>query len=140
MKIKALLVLLGLFMYPAFSAVGADSDAENAGTAAALRWLPLIDNGGYSQSWKEASTYFQGAVSEKNWKASLDGVRRPLGKLVSRKVKTVKQAEELPGAPDGQYVVMQFETSFENKKFAIETVVFMLQKDGKWKAAGYFIK
>ena len=140
MKITSLLVILGLFMYPAFNAVGADSDAEKAGTAAARKWLSLIDSGGYSRSWKEASTYFQGAVSEKNWKASLDGVRKPLGKLVSRKVKTVKEAEELPSAPDAQYVVIQFETSFENKKSAIETVAFMLQKDGKWKAAGYFIK
>jgi hypothetical protein len=47
---------------------------------------------------------------------------------------------ELPGAPDGQYVVMQFETSFANKKSAIETVTFMLEKDGQWKSAGYFIK
>jgi len=140
MKITSFLVLLGLFMYPAFGAVGAESDAEKGATKAAQTWLSLIDKGRYSQSWKEASAFFQGAVSEKNWEASLGGVRRPLGKLVSRKVKTTKQATELPGAPDGQYVVMEFATSFENKKSAIETVTFMLEKDGKWKAAGYFVR
>jgi hypothetical protein len=140
MKITSFLVVLGLFMCPAFSTVQAESNAKKAATKAAQTWLSLIDNGRYSQSWKEASTFFQGAVSEKNWETSLGGVRKPLGKLVSRKVKTTKQATELPGAPDGQYVVMEFATSFENKKSAIETVTFMLEKDGKWKAAGYFIR
>jgi hypothetical protein len=67
-------------------------------------------------------------------------VRKPLGDLVSRKLKSAKATAELPGAPDGQYVVMQFETSFANKKSAIETVTFMLEKDGQWKSCGYFIK
>jgi hypothetical protein len=35
---------------------------------------------------------------------------------------------------------MQFNTSFEAKKSTIETVTFMLEKDGHWKAAGYYIK
>jgi hypothetical protein len=35
---------------------------------------------------------------------------------------------------------MQFDTSFENKKSAVETVTFMREKDGTWKAAGYYIK
>jgi hypothetical protein len=44
------------------------------------------------------------------------------------------------GPPDGEYVVIQFETSFENKKSAIETVTPMLDQDGKWRVSGYFIK
>jgi hypothetical protein len=67
-------------------------------------------------------------------------VRKPLGPLVSRKVKSAQELTSLPGAPDGHYIVMQFETSFANKKSAIETVTFMQEKDGKWKAAGYYIK
>jgi hypothetical protein len=67
-------------------------------------------------------------------------VRKPLGSLVSRKLKSAQEMESLPGAPDGRYIVMQFETSFTNKKSAVETVTFMLEKDGQWRAAGYFIK
>jgi hypothetical protein len=62
-----------------------------------------------------------------------------LGKLVSRAVISAQTTTNLPGAPDGQYVVMQFNTSFTNKQSAVETVTFMLEKDGKWKAAGYYI-
>jgi ribosomal protein S17E len=51
-----------------------------------------------------------------------------------------QESSSLPGAPDGKYVVMSFKTSFEHKKSAVETVTFMLDKNGKWSAAGYFIK
>ena len=40
----------------------------------------------------------------------------------------------------GEYVVIQFNTVFDNKQSAVETVTSVLDKDGKWKVAGYFIK
>lgn len=46
----------------------------------------------------------------------------------------------LPGAPDGEYVVIQFETSFEKKKSSLETVTPMKEKDGAWRVSGYYIK
>ncbi len=42
--------------------------------------------------------------------------------------------------PDGEYVVVQLETSFANKKAAVETVTPMLEKDGRWRVSGYFIR
>ncbi|MGA3285143.1 MAG: DUF4019 domain-containing protein [Verrucomicrobiota bacterium] len=118
----------------------ADAGTEKAATSAAQTWLAVIDNGDYVRSWQNASALFQNAVTEEKWKTSVEMVRKPLGDLVSRKLKSTKATAELPGAPAGQYVVMQFETSFANKKSAIETVTFMLEKDGQWKSAGYFIK
>ncbi len=46
----------------------------------------------------------------------------------------------LPGAPDGEYVVIQIQTSFENKKSAVETITPMLDKDGRWRVSGYQIR
>ena len=46
----------------------------------------------------------------------------------------------LPGAPDGEYVVIQMETSFENKASAVETITPMRDSDGEWRVAGYYIK
>jgi ribosomal protein S17E len=45
-----------------------------------------------------------------------------------------------PHTPAGEYVRMQYDTTFEKKKDAVETVVPMLDKDGKWRVSGYFIK
>jgi hypothetical protein len=115
------------------------SEAEKAATSAAQAWLALIDNGNYAKSWQEAAAFFQGAVTQKAWENAMESARKPLGKLASREVKTARSVTALPGAPDGQYVVVQFDTSFAGKKSAVETVTFMLGKDGQWRAAGYFI-
>lgn len=116
------------------------SAAEKAATSAAQAWLALIDDGNFAKSWQEASASFRGSVTQKVWENAMENARKPLGKLVSREVKTTKSVTALPGAPEGQYVVMQFDTSFAGKKSAIETVTFKLEKDGKWKDVGYFIK
>jgi hypothetical protein len=114
--------------------------SEEAAQAAATSWLAMVDGGQYAGSWQNAATYFKGAVTEAQWKQSIEAVRKPLGALVLRKLKSAKQAKSLPGAPDGEYVVLQFDTVFENKKEAVETVTPMLEKDGNWKVSGYFIK
>jgi hypothetical protein len=63
-----------------------------------------------------------------------------LGKLINRQIKSKTYAKQLPGAPDGQYVVIQFASSFENTKTATETVTPMLEEDGLWRVPGYYIK
>jgi hypothetical protein len=118
----------------------AEEAAEKPIVAAAQIWLHEIDSGNYAKSWQQASTYFQGAVTERNWMDALNGARRPLGKLLARTLVKTQSATSLPGAPDGNYLVMQFDTSFENKKAAVELVTFVREKDGSWRAAGYYIK
>ncbi len=131
-------IILNCFLFVCF--VHADSKAEKAAVASAGDWLSLVDQGKYSESWDQAAEYFRNAVTKEQWSASLKAVRSPLGKCVSRKVKGKQYMRTLPGTPDGEYVVIQYETQFENKKSAIETVTPMLDKDGKWKVSGYFIK
>jgi serine/threonine protein kinase/tetratricopeptide (TPR) repeat protein len=116
------------------------SITNNAAVEPAQTWLQGIDNGNYAPSWTNAAAYFQSAMTSEKWVEAVQQVRKPLGPLVSRKVKSAQEMTSLPGAPDGRYIVMQFETSFANKKSAIETVTFMLEKDGQWKSCGYYIK
>lgn len=107
---------------------------------AAKNWLVLIDTEKYSNSWGQASLLFKGSVTEKQWARVIESVRKPLGKNISRKLKSKRYYTSLPGAPDGKYFVIQFKASFENKKSAVETITSMLGKDGKWRVSGYFIK
>jgi Protein of unknown function (DUF4019) len=113
---------------------------EDEAQKAAEQWLSLIDAGKFAESWQTAAEYFQAAVPQEQWQRSLDAVRKSLGEMVSRKFQSAKYTRSLPGAPDGEYVVLQFETSFANKKDAIETVTPMLDKDGRWRVSGYYIK
>ena len=119
---------------------GAGAKPEDDAEAAAKTWLELVDGGSYEASWDQAAKLFQGAITKEQWKQTAGGVRAPLGPVVSRKVKSRKYAEKLPGAPDGKYVVIQFDTVFQNKSSAVETVTPMLDPDGVWRVSGYFVR
>ena len=130
-----------MFLFSSGGVVIAGSpEKEGAAVSAAEKWLVVIDEGKYSESWQEAAIYFRNAVKQEQWEQSLQAHRKPLGKLVSRKVKSKAYKTSLPGTPDGEYVVIQFETSFENKKRSIETVTPMIDNDEKWRVSGYYIK
>jgi len=74
------------------------------------------------------------------WRGCATSVRGPLGEVVSRELRSAQFTTTLPGAPDGEYVVIESGTDFENKASAIETVIPMKDPDGSWRVSGYFIK
>ncbi len=115
-------------------------EAERAAVAAAERWLSLIDADDFTESWIQASSLFKSVVSLEQWKASLEAAQVPLGKVVSRKLKSRKYLEELHGAQDGEYVVIEYETSFQRKKNGVETITPMKDADGEWHVSGYFVR
>lgn len=113
---------------------------EVAAQVAAESWLKAVDAGDYQASWERAAKLFKGAVTRAQWVQAAQGTRAPLGKLVSRKVKSHQYTEKLPSAPDGKYVVIQFDATFEHKASAVETVTPMLDPDGVWRVSGYYIR
>jgi len=129
-----------LFILLSWMPAIANQTAEKIAIEASDNWLKLIDNNQYAKSWETAAGLFKDAVAKEQWNQSLNAVRKPLGKVMKRTVKSKQYTTTLPGAPDGEYVVIQYETSFENKKSSIETVTPMLDKDGKWRVSGYYIK
>ncbi len=139
MKHKAAIVVLTI-LGTVIAVRSFAGDAEDGAVKAAEEWLALVDSGEYSKSWSQSAELFKNAVTQEQWDKSLSAVRNPLGEVVSRKKKSAQYATSLPGAPDGEYVVIQFETRFTNKESAIETVTPMKDPDGKWRVSGYFIK
>jgi len=133
-----ILTLLGSLFFT--SALQANELSEKAAVAASTAWLSLVDEGNYAESWNQAAGLFKAAVTKEQWQNTVKAVKVPLGKVVIRKLKLKQYTKTLPGAPDGEYVVIQYETTFENKNSAIETITPMLDKDGKWRVSGYYIK
>jgi hypothetical protein len=129
-----------LFVLIVNAASFCEDGPEKAATESANHWLSLVDGEDYAASWDAAAPLFKSAVSKDQWANMLQASRAPLGKLISRNIKSAVYKTSLPGAPDGQYVVIQFESSFEHKKSAIETVTPSLGDDGQWRASGYFIR
>ena len=139
---KRLLLFLSLILI--LAGAGCDTsghrDAERAAIDAAKDWLSLVDNGDYGASWDTAAEFFKAAVPREQWMMTMESSRRPFGKNLSRKLISKNYSKTMPGAPDGEYVVIQFEASFDNKASAVETITPMLDKDGKWRVSGYFMK
>lgn len=142
MKLVKIYVAIGIAILGiCFSSSSIASEEKEAqALEAAKEWLALIDEGIYGDSWETAAAYFKRAITKEKWDQTLTAVRRPLGRPVSRELISKTYTQSLPGAPDGEYVVIQFATSFENKESAIETITPMLDNDGGWRVSGYFIK
>jgi hypothetical protein len=118
----------------------ANSEAVSAAQAAVIEWLALTDQGQFEPSWDEAAPLFQAGITKSDWQRSLNAVRLPLGELISREVAKSDYSTALPGAPDGEYVVVTLDSSFANKARAVETVTAMRAPEGDWRVAGYFIR
>ena len=107
---------------------------------AATRWLAVVDAGDYPLSWRTAANLLQSSVTQPQWESALQTSRLPLGSVKSRTLKAASYSRTVPFAPDGDYVLMEYETRFEFKPLATETLTTMKDRDNTWKVAGYFIK
>ncbi len=113
---------------------------EKAVADAALQWLGLVDDSRFGDSWSQASEVFRHAVTQGAWETMISASRTPLGKRLSRKLHRSMHTTFLPGAPEGDYLVMEFTTEFEKKADAIETLTSRRDQDGVWRVSGYFVK
>ena len=144
-KLANSLVILGL-IFGASTVVAADPKADSKteardslALASANSWMALVDKKQYKQSWEEAAVFFKSKVSSREWEQTVEAVRSPFGALVSRKLKSKTYTKALPGAPEGEYVVIQYEAQYKNRKNVTETVTPMLD-ESVWRVSGYFAK
>ncbi|WP_240610078.1 helix-turn-helix domain-containing protein [Sphingomonas pokkalii] len=113
--------------------------AQAASLDAARAWLALVDQSKWPESWQNAGAMFRGQVSAARWAEMVTPVRQPLGAVVSRNFQSVIRTKTLPGAPDGDYEVLKFETDFAQRRDSIETVI-LAREGATWRVAGYFIR
>jgi len=131
-----LICITALVAHRGYAQEKPEAQAQNAAEA----WLALVDAGKYGESWDEASKAFKAAVSRTAWIKQVTAARRPLGKLISRKLTKSNLVKDPPKSPPGDYAGLQYQSSFQNLKSAVETIVPMQDKDGKWRVTGYIVK
>lgn len=137
-QVASLFVLAAVLASPLTH--GQQSNAAETAVEAANRWLALSDAGDGAATWDETAPSFQKAITKTAWSQALNQARKPLGSLKSRKLSSFELKHSLPGAPDGEYVVIQYDTQFEHKAHAVETVIPMHDQDGSWKVSTYFVQ
>ena len=62
-------------------------EEESAAMDQAKAWLVLVDSEEYETSWREASDFLKENVAEQKWVETMMAVRKPMGSIISRKVK-----------------------------------------------------
>jgi hypothetical protein len=112
--------------------------AEDEASAAGQKWLALLDDQKYEESWQQAASMFRDQVKQEQWIVSLKRFRDPLGPVVSRTAAHIDFTKTLRGAPDGDYAIIHFTTTFKNKSDVTERLT-LVREDGKWQAAAYAI-
>jgi hypothetical protein len=134
MRLIAVVTLLGI----AGAVLAAADPAADEASLAGQKWLALLDDQKHEESWSQAGSLFRSGVTQEQWVASLRRFRDPLGALLSRTTARVDFAKTLRGAPDGDYAIIHFTTSFKNKSDITERLT-LVKEDGKWQAAAYAI-
>jgi serine/threonine protein kinase len=108
-------------------------------------WLAIVDSGKYAESWELAADSFQRTINKEEWVARLEKVRRPLGKVISRKLRSItysysRKMRSLKDAAVGTRLETKFNTSFDGLLAAVETSTCSKQPDGSWRITGYHIR
>ena len=116
------------------------NDPVEFGRAAAAQWLPLVDAADAEASWNITAGGFRRAITLAQWSHVLSTTRWPLGAVKSRQEVEARSVTSLPGAPDGQYVLIRYQLVFEHKADATEALTIVLDADGTWRITGYFIR
>jgi len=129
-----------MFALPASAIHAQEVERTKAGVEAAERWLELADAGKGDASWSAAAGVFRGAVTQAQWSAALAQARAPLGDLKSRTLSNARFTRTLPGAPEADYVVIQYAAVYANRPGVTETVVATRETDGAWKVTTYLIQ
>ncbi|HYU32219.1 MAG TPA: DUF4019 domain-containing protein [Thermoanaerobaculia bacterium] len=136
---RPLFVALALAL--ALAGQAAAQAREEIAVTGAREWLALADSGQFGATWDQAGQLFQKSTPREKWEASLSAARKSYGNLERRNLKTVVVTENLPGAPQGKYVVTTFETKFAQAPAAtIEVITSYLEASDQWKVVGYNVK
>ena len=138
MKQIITLVAASLLLWSALPASTLQA-SENEAIEAATVWLALVDQGEYEKSWQEAGSLFKKSVTIEQWSTAVKDAREMLGDVVTRQFSSSEEHTSLPGVPDGRYVILFFDSVFEKKQKALETVTTMLDEGGRWRVSGYFV-
>ena len=128
-------LLIAAFTFTLCYAATPEKKAEKS----AKQWLELVDNKNYAQSYDEAASFFKAMVDKNSWIQTCGRLRDMLGEVQSRKLISATRETRMSGAPDGEYIVLVFKTTFRKKADAQEIIVPMLDSDGKWRVSGYHI-
>ena len=120
-------------------AAGAQDANAIEAQRAAREWLAIADGLDATRSWEAAGARFRDAMPAERWAAAVKQIRVPLGAVERRTVVTTRFEKAPKGFPPGDYVLVQFRSSFAQRSVVQETVTLERDGTGRWRVSGYAI-
>jgi serine/threonine-protein kinase len=112
---------------------------EQAAERQALGFLGYLDQGRFADSYAYTGMLIRASLDQQTFAQKLGSARNGAGAMLSRNLIDASYTTTLSGAPDGQYVILHYATSFANRQDTLETVTLAFAK-GYWRVSGYYIK
>jgi hypothetical protein len=137
-----------VFAFLLLAAVPALAQAPGPGAPTAMtpspddrarQWLTLLDDGNYTDAYKQISAGARGKISGDAWSKKMTAMRTPLGAMSSRTLKEVKLGKLRQGMRDGQTASVRYDAAFARNATAIETID-LVSENGSWTVADYAVK
>lgn len=107
--------------------------------AEAERFIAIIDKGDYSHAYSSASFCMHFLKHEAEWVDEQIRTRKLIGKPLSRQLKSIRSRETYPGLPDGDYLLIHYQTETEHKAKATE-VILLRHQEKQWQVCLYYLK
>ena len=105
----------------------------------ALGFLGYLDQGRYADSYAYTGMLIRNQADRSSFAQQIEKARAGVGAMQQRALTDATYSTTVPGAPQGQYVVLHYHTSFANRPDATETLTLDFAKD-YWRLAGYYIR
>jgi hypothetical protein len=120
---------------------GADPHAaeEQAAERQALGFLGYLDHGRYADSYAYTGMLIRSQLDREAFASQVEKARAGTAPLQSRELIDASYATTVPGAPEGQYVVLHYHSSFAKRPDTVETLTLAFA-NGYWRVDGWYIK
>ena len=137
-----------VFAFLLLVAVPAWAQAPGAGVPTAMtpspddrarQWLTLLDDGNYTDAYKQISAAARRKISGDAWAEKMTAMRTPLGAMSSRTLKEVKLGNTRQGMRDGQTASVRYDAAFARNATAVESID-LVSENGSWTVADYTVK
>jgi Protein of unknown function (DUF4019) len=112
---------------------------EQAAQRQALGFLGYLDHGRYADSYAYTGMLIRTSTNRESFAEQIKRARAGTGAMQSRNLIDASYATSMEGAPDGEYVVLHYATTFATRGETVETLTLAFAK-GYWRVSGYYIK
>jgi Protein of unknown function (DUF4019) len=138
MKLKRIVTLV-LFICICFSSSVSAELFSSEALLSAEAFVVEIDKNDYRSAYANAAPILKLISQQDAWVKQQGLSFRLLGKSLKRQLMTVRSRESYPGFPDGNYLIVCYQTQTEYKSKAIE--VLLLKEQGQvWQVCKYSIR